>query len=68
MTDKVLGLSELKVQELVDKYGCIINRTDLVPVVSIEELRKICRGLYEKATNTHPTASDLVKAVKEALK
>ncbi len=46
MTDKVLGLSELKVQQLVQKHCCIINRTDLVPVVTVEErdsqVRKAC--------------------------
>ena len=64
-TDKVLGLSEAKVQELVNKYGCIINRKELVPVVSVEQLKKICQELYTKATDVHPTAQDLLSAVRK---
>ncbi len=51
MTEKIFGLEECKVQELVDKYNCVILRKDFVPVVSVEELEKICKELIlEDAT------------------
>ena len=70
MNEKVLGFKEKDCffspigEEGLEWRHLRIGENKLVPVVSVEKLRKICRGLYEKATDTHPTANDLVKAVR----
>ena len=42
MAEKVFGLTETKVQELVNKHNCIINRKELVPIVTIKRLKELC--------------------------
>ncbi len=76
MTDKVFGLTESKVQELVQKHHCIINRTDLVPIVSVEWLEKeikqhfkILDECYVAMEDPRVRLNQLLEAVrKEALK
>ncbi len=72
-SEVVLGLTEAKVQELVDKHNCIINRTDLVPVVTVEWLRKYCKTNSSFETKTlgcseymisRVTTSELLEAVR----
>ncbi len=60
MSEKVLGLKESKVQGLVNKYGCVINRKDFVPIVEVEEVKKTLKEFhhadipaYEGAVNRY---------------
>ena len=49
MNEKVLGLKESKIQELVNRHNCLLHRKDFVSVhlasesVSVEWLKKWCK-------------------------
>ena len=45
MSEKVLGLTKTKVQELRDVYDCVIYTECFVPVVSVEQLKDICERI-----------------------
>ena len=65
MSEKVLGFKERKAKIMteVDTYYQV-EQQDLVPVVSVEELKEICQGLYLKSSGFCPTAQELLSAVR----
>ena len=76
MTDKVFGLTVAKVQELVNKYNCIITRKELVPVVTVEFLKKECKKIsperdlnkFYKNRDTYHVEYGKREAIKDLLK
>lgn len=55
MVEKFFGLSVGSLQDLVNRYGCVIKRQDLVEVVTVEWLEKeFCKKEYCTLKGLHP--------------